>query len=170
MQPWQELDNQTEDVVWNRFDDVFNFRPSISATQWPGIDEPTPSVTYSIEILSDSGIDQNEFQRLANDLHHKLLGAFRSCTSATERLYALDWQHTCYWFYPHANIEVDNPVAWNISIWPNADYYIFLKEDFTIGTFAHPWEDTICVIGQPFINAVERDLPQCFREVRRDGR
>jgi len=60
-------------------------------------------------------------------------------------LYALDWQHPCYWLYPHASFDADDEDAWLVPVLPNGDYYIFLAEDFSFGSFGHPWEMTITI-------------------------
>jgi Protein of unknown function (DUF2716) len=43
---------------------------------------------------------------------------------------------------------------------PNGDYYIFLTEDLTQGTFGHPWEQTFCVFGRDLVGALGRQLAE----------
>jgi hypothetical protein len=43
---------------------------------------------------------------------------------------------------------------WPVPVFPHGDYYIFLEEGMTMGTFGHPWEKTLCVFGQDLIDAL----------------
>ncbi len=144
METWIELTEPEEHAVWDRFYRDFVFQPSVNSEDWPGIHEPAPSNTYAIpESYTEDHLD---------DLHAQVLGAFRACTQPEERLYALDWQHPCFWFQPHSSLkrldgkrEAWPPILpsgdlWRIPILPDGDYYIFLAEDFRFGIFGHPWE------------------------------
>ncbi|MFB4279141.1 DUF2716 domain-containing protein [Nonomuraea sp. MTCD27] len=41
-------------------------------------------------------------------------------------------------------------------MFPNGDYYVFLSEDRTNGTFGHPWEQTLCIFGTSLIPELAR--------------
>jgi hypothetical protein len=43
---------------------------------------------------------------------------------------------------------------WPVEIFPDGDYYVFLSEDMTVGTFGHPWEQTLCVFGDPLLSTL----------------
>ena len=167
MDVWEALTEAEENEVWRRFRDQFAFRPSTSRREWPGIREPRPSVTYSI-----SGVygDEGRYVALEADLNAKVLAAFRRCVPPEGRLYALDWQHQGYWFYPHAPNEAANDNAWSVPVLPNGDYYIFLAEDFSFGLFGHPWEQTLCMFGQRLLDAVGAAKPVLFNVVLRQNR
>jgi uncharacterized protein DUF2716 len=165
---WLELQEKEYDVVWDRFYDQFSFRPSTKPEDWPGIREPMPSVTYSI-----AGIygDPIRFLALLQDLNLNALRAFREVLRPDQRLYALEWQSTSYWFFPHQEFSAEIAESWLIPPLPNGDYYIFLEQDFGFGWFGHPWEKTICVFGEPLLSSVERFRPRIFaKAVRRDGK
>lgn len=66
-----------------------------------------------------------------------------------------------------SEVERSDLSDWPISVIPDGDHHIFLAEDFSFGTFGHPWEQTICVFGQQLIDAVELNKPSYFEEVRR---
>lgn len=166
---WQNLDAEVfgeEDTrVWDRFYSEFQFRPG----EQPAIAEPIPSVTFSVS--AGYGQDDETFRALISDLETKTCAAFRECTLPGQRMYALDWQHEGFWFYPHVPFSEGDPASWRIPVFPDGDYYIFLSEDFRFGTFGHPWEETICVFGQDLLNAFERNPPKLFGNVVRvDGR
>jgi Protein of unknown function (DUF2716) len=101
---------------------------------------------------------------IVDDFYENALKAFGEVSSFDRRIYALDWQHTCFWFYP----QLGQP--WYIGL-PDGDYSIFLAEDFSYGYFGHPWEATICIFGQPLLEAFQKNPPQLFSKIlRRDGK
>lgn len=178
---WQKLEptlfGPIYTEVWDRFYEQFQFRASIKAADWPGIVEPIPSVTYSVQNAFGSGSNEI-FYSLFYETNEKFRKAFRACTRQNEKIYALDWHHEAFWFYPHGEMESNtasvadeyerrNFDAWKIPVFPDGDYYIFLAEDFRFGTFGHPWEQTICVFGQQLIDAIELDKPSFFTEIQR---
>jgi len=165
---WEILTETEMDTAWDRFYAEFNFRPSGHPQDWPSIKEPTPSATYSIS--SFYGAMSNP-RVLEKDLNVKTLEALRICVEPERRLYALDWQHNCYWLYPHRRFDAHRSRAWKVPVLPNGDYYIFIAEDFSFGLFGHPWEQTICVFGQALLNALAQNMPLHFaKPVRRDGK
>ena len=48
---WKELSRHRYDKVWDSFDQEFQFRPSVSAKDWPTFREPAPSITWDISDL-----------------------------------------------------------------------------------------------------------------------
>ncbi len=161
MESWQDLDAEvfggTHNIVWDKFYAEFQFNPG----RQPAIVEPAPSITYKI---SQAFALNREAQRtLITDLSQKSLAAFQRCTGASQRLYALDWQHEGYWFYPHG----DHTDRWLVPVFPDGDYYIFLAEDFSFGTFGHPWEESLCIFGRPLLDAFAQDPPLLFHDIIR---
>jgi len=165
---WLELAEKEYDPVWDRFDDQFSFRPSVDPKDWPSISEPALSVTYSI--AAAYGRDPISFLSIERDLNLKALRAFRALVGVSERLYALDWHHTCYWFFPHQEFRGEISESWLVPTLPNGDYYIFLSEDFSFCWFGHPWEKTICICGGRLMAELEHSPPKLFEKaIRRDG-
>jgi hypothetical protein len=165
---WEILTEAEMDTAWDRFYAEFNFRPSVHPQDWPGIKEPTPSTTYSISSFYRA---MSNPRVLENDLNVKTLEALQKCVEPERRLYALDWQHNCYWLYPHRTFDAHRSGAWKVPVLPNGDYYIFLAEDFSFGLFGHPWEQTICVFGQVLLDALAQDMPLLFaKPIRKDGK
>jgi hypothetical protein len=164
---WEPLVKSEENTVWDLFYEQFHFKPSVKAQDWPGIKEPTPSVTYDISHV---------FPELAaatakeSDLNMEVLTLFRQSVLPGERLYALDWQHPCYWFNPYGQFEFSEVYEGMIPVFPDGDYSIFLADDFRFGTFGHPWEQTICVFGETLLKLIERDRPRMLgRVIRRNA-
>lgn len=156
VQAWEPLSRAEYDAVWDRFYREFAFRPSVEAASFPGISEPAPSITWTLQHAPWTEAGEDE-------LHHGFLAAFRACTVAEEAIYALDWQHPCYWLRPHVPFE-----EWAVPVLPNGDYSIFLSRDFTWGVFGHPWEWTVCGFGKRLLAALAAaDLPHMLAGVVR---
>ncbi|MGW2202046.1 DUF2716 domain-containing protein [Streptomyces sp. NPDC001774] len=150
--------------VWDRFYEDFNFRPSMSSFSWPAIKEPVASATWSLTALDhDPGCER--LDRLVAVVEQGLA----SCVDPQGTLLALDWQHTSYRFAPH---EVGGPgqPAWPLSPYPDGDYYIYLSEDFSYGSFGHPWEETLCLFGEELLDAVSAEVDKVLGSaIRRSG-
>jgi len=132
---WSELEN--DDLVWNKFYEIYKFRPSTSAVDWPGIIEPRPSRTFNIQHIYGPDFDRLTYE----------LSVFYS---------------ECF-----ANVI---PKGQSMTALPNGDYYIFLTEDLSGGFFGHPWEQTICVMGETFVEQLNNAPSDVFSNlVRIDG-
>ena len=136
------------------------FNPSVHAGDFPGFKEPSPSITYSIANIYE---DQNTYEQLDENLHNKLLNAFKKITPIDGYLYVLDWQHQCYKFYPHKMTSGTSSKEWSLPILPNGDYYLFLDKNFRYGTLGHPWEMTMCIFGEKLLTAMHSEKPKLFR-------
>lgn len=152
MEGWTPLTEVEYDAVWDRFYDHFAFRPSVSAADWPSIREPTPSITFRFSY--DDAREDETYESW-------VLTRLRESTDPDSSIYALDWQHESFWFNPHQANDFEIPP------FPDGDYYIFLTQDFSAGLFGHPWEQTICVFGDCFIDAARENLPKLLSTVHR---
>ncbi|MFI8651481.1 DUF2716 domain-containing protein [Bacillus velezensis] len=94
----------------------------------------------------------------------QILKALQSCPLKQEFIYALDWQHECYLFNPHAPIDKDEFGEWLVSVIPNGDYCFFIHQDFQWGLLGDPRQQTITVFGSPLIRAIERNAPVLFQK------
>ncbi|MFF3440203.1 DUF2716 domain-containing protein [Streptosporangium sp. NPDC002721] len=147
--PVKELFKDPEyDALWNRLDEELGFRPS--TTTFPGIAEPSPSVTWSLKAFRAS---QESDEKLQGIIERGLL----ACVPSGEVLYWLDWQHIGYRFDPGRVGRAGQPL-WPGDVHPNGDYYFYLTADLRMGTFGHPWERTLCVFGTELLARVERPL------------
>ncbi|THA61528.1 DUF2716 domain-containing protein [Streptomyces sp. A0642] len=151
--------------VWDRFYDEFTFRPSTGSLKWPAIKEPVASVTWSLAVLDDDP-ECERLDRLVEVVEQGL----KSCMGPSGTLLALDWQHTSYRFDP---LGVGGPgqPAWPLSPYPDGDYYVYLSEDFRMGSFGHPWETSLCLFGQEFLDAASAEVEKLLGQpIRRSGR
>lgn len=151
--------------VWDRFREVFAFRPSMSSLEWPAIKEPVASVAWSLSALDDDPCDER-LDRLVAVVEQGL----SSCVGPTDTLLALDWQHTSYRFAPQKVGGPGRP-AWPLSPYPDGDYCVFLSEDFSFGSFGHPWEHSLCLFGEELLDATSTEVGEVLGSPsRRSGR
>jgi hypothetical protein len=99
-----------------------------------------------------------------------LLDALRAWVPPDEPVLALDWQHASYEFYPHRFAEPRDPTGWRVPALPAGDYYLFVTPDHRLGSLGHPWEQTLCVFGDGFLDSYTAATPLGDeRIVRRRG-
>jgi len=171
---WVEIEDQSS--IWNKFNKLYDFTPSIFEKDWPGIEEPVPSATFKIDHYFpeyeskehyDSEMDKGNWPSEAFiELGNFYKQSFQKIMNKGDKVVALDWQHTCYRFDPWSEFD-----HWEILPIPNGDYYIFLTPDLRCGFFGHPWERTVCVMGESFVKQLP-DAPAKFTKfpIRVNGR
>lgn len=139
--------------TWNVFDETFKFRPSVSGP-FPAISEPERSITFRIR----EQFDENHL----DEFRETIFGAFSVVVGDAEEIYYLDWQHECY------GIHINGETTW-VSGYPDGDYSILLSKDMKIGTFGHPWEQSICLFGDLFVEEVLKKRPYILEAAIRNN-
>ena len=165
---WAKFKPDEYDQLWTAFDSGFSFRAGVNSDKWPGIREPSPSVTIDLSPIFE--MSDARFVAAASLVDQMALYAFTTVLPPDRRLAVLDWQHPGYWLWPHAfalTLASPNPAAWRVPVFPNGDYYIFATEDLASGTFGHPWEQTLCIYGEGLIAALAESLAQWLPIKRR---
>ena len=140
------LDDAEYESIWGEFYRRFKFKPNYDERRVPAINEPKPSIVYSFA----HEYDDNQIDEL-NSYFKEL---FSDYVGSDEFVYALDWQHSCYKFTPHEDFS-DLPIG----IFPDGDYFIFLGPNMKFGTFGHPWQNSLCIFGEEFVNAIMARRP-----------
>lgn len=164
-EPVTELLEAEYQSVWDRFYAEFAFRPSVNPAKWPAIKEPANSVTWSLASL-DEDPGYVRLDRLVAAVEQGLT----ACVEPEARLYALDWQHISFTFAPH-RVGGHGREPWPLSPYPDGDYYVYLSEDFRLGCFGHPWESSVCLFGQEFLEMVAAEVEDVLGPpLRRGGR
>lgn len=138
------------DEIWVRFYEEFAFRPDMR--EFPGITEPAHSATWHVDDLGDARLEA------LPDIVHRGL---RASVVDGEELYWLDWHHAGYRFDP-ARVDGAGP-RWPGAVFPDGDYHIYLTRDLRLGTFGHPWEETICVFGD-LLTRIDAELTAALGE------
>ncbi|WP_064257441.1 DUF2716 domain-containing protein [Rhodococcus sp. HS-D2] len=162
---WTILGEKHRSQYWDRFTDRFGFRPGTSEATWPAIAEPAPSITFDLTAPADiEGAWSSRFDAV----NAEALRCFVTEFAGDPTFVVLDWQHTCYRL--DAAVHASTPdTEWRVPVYPNGDYYIFLREDLSEGTFGHPWEQTLCVFGERLLASLGRTLATWLPITRIDG-
>ncbi|MEI4800845.1 DUF2716 domain-containing protein [Bacillus sp. FJAT-51639] len=167
MKNWIELSNKEYEIIWDRIYKEFKFKPSVS--QFPSFNVPSPFITYDISKYLNWSGNLNEYDDIYNDLEEKALLAFQEVTQKNEYIYALDWQHDCYWVNPYLEFTKDEFGEWTIPIFPNGDYYLFIHKNLEWAYLGNPWESTITVFGVELLQAFDKHKPRMFNTILRKG-
>ncbi len=156
------FDDFDHHVVWDRFTLALGFSPSARA--FPGIAEPVGSATWDLAAVA--GVEgEGGRERLEAIVERGL----RSSVRGDEPLYWLDWNHAGCRFDPQRVGGPGQP-PWPGSAYPDGDYYIHTTSDVRLGTFGHPFEQSLCVFGVELLAQVEEELTALLgRVLRRDG-
>ncbi|AXY09311.1 MULTISPECIES: DUF2716 domain-containing protein [Bacillus] len=163
MKNWMEFTDKEDDRIWNKLYSELEFSPSVST--FPSFKVPSPFITYNISHYFGESVDLDVY----DDLEDKALQVFKENTASNEYIMALDWQHECYWVNPHLEFERNEFDEWIIPIFPNGDYYFFIQKDFNWGYLGHPWEKSITIFGKGLIESFERNKPEMFQNILRQG-
>jgi hypothetical protein len=160
---WGQLVDR--DRNWDRFSAKFGFQPGVNESAWPAIDEPIPSMTFDLTAPVDvEGAWQSRFDAV----NAEALRCFVSEFTEDPTFVVLDWQHPGYRF--NAAIHAATRDAeWRVPVFPDGDYYIFMREDLSEGTFGHPWERTLCVFGERLVGSLGRTLATWLPVIRLNG-
>lgn len=119
---------------------------------------PTPSRTWQGHSLAL----HREQLELEAEFAGKLLIAFRRCTRAGERLWAIDWQHQWYYLDPHTATVASRVFP----ALPDGDSYNTVASDFRFGVIMG-WRETgpVTLFGAELLAAFAAELPQEFLKV-----
>src|SRR5437870_732528 len=143
MTNFRRLNKDEYDKVWDKFYDLFHFKPSIN--DFPAIKTDRPQLKFDIKNCFSKDYPLDKLEKYA-------LNLFAAVSEPGDRLYALDWQHDCYDFDPREQMDRGQFDGWVVPILPIGDYYIFLTKDFNNVWFGHPWEQTITLIGEDIVS------------------
>lgn len=167
MKNWIELSTVEYKEVWDKIYGDFQFEPSMS--DFPSFVVPNSFITYDVSLYLNGSVDVDIYEEAYNDLEKKSLLVFQELTQRNEYMYALDWQHSCYWINPRLEFPKSEFDEWTVPIFPDGDYYFFIQKNFEWGLLGHPWERTITIFGEKLIRAFVEDQPIMFQEIVRPG-
>lgn len=165
------FDDRDHDALCDEFKARFAFKPS--HTYYPAIEEPPDSVTWHVGDVTDT----RHTYRLRRDLpdDHRVARlqdiverGLRVHVRPGEQLYSVDWWHKGYRFDP-ARVGAPGQPTWPGTACWEGDYYMLLTRDLRMGTFWHPWEESLCVFGTELLAEVEDDLTAVLGTVMRRG-
>ncbi len=142
--------------MWDQFNERFDFRPDYYERVRPAIIEPAPSIVFDLDVEWSE-----EFVAMVSAAFRH---AFESLIPAGDHLYFLDWQHPAYRYEPHADNDSPLPA---LPVLPDGDYYIFVSQDFSFGTFGHPWQQSLLVFGEALLAALAQGPALPMDQLRR---
>ena len=161
---WTELGRAGYDDAWARFEGRFGFRAGVTADAWPAIREPVPSLTFDLSVISDGAPRGAAYDAI----NAEALRAFVWALPDQDELLVLDWQHPSYRFRPAAQ-ALTWKADWKVPVFPDGDYFAFVTDDLSQGTFGHPWERTLSVIGDRLCSSLGASLSTWLPTKRRNG-
>jgi hypothetical protein len=161
---WSVLSDIERAESWATFAREFGeLRPGMDPSDWPAIVEPSPSVTF------DLGRGGRSIAARIDAVNAEALRCFVEEFEDDTRWVVLDWHHDGYRL--DAAVHASAPDAeWRVPVFPNGDYYTFVRPDFSEGTFGHPWEQTLCVFGPRLVETLGRTLSTWLPVKRINGR
>jgi hypothetical protein len=165
---FRQLSKEERTEVWDRFHLKFGFDRS-AGLRSPVINDPVPSITFDLGVLAE-GL---ELATAVDAIEAEALRCFVTALFDVETLLVLDWQHPAFEFRPKVealDTQPKDPVNGYPGVYPDGDYYAYLTPDFSEGTFGHPWEPSLCVIGPRMIDSPGRSLSTWLPVKRIDGR
>lgn len=117
-----------------------------------------PAHCRSWDVAAIAASDE-EYLSLESELNLRILDAIRECTTQSETVFAIDWQHTWFRFKPHEMQTDGNPYDWAVAILPELNVNFFTPEDFRFGVFATPETNIILIYGKSLLDAVATNPP-----------
>lgn len=162
-QGWSALGDEDRSAYWSTFKDTFGFCAGTTSESWPAIREPTPSVTFDLANPAGPG-----WAARLDAINAEALRCFITEFDDDPTFVVLDWQHDGY-LLDAAAFATAHDSEWRVPVYPNGDYYIFLRTDFTAGTFGHPWEQTLCIFGERLVASLGQTLATWLPRKRIDG-
>lgn len=165
------FDDRDHDALCDEFKSLFAFNPSY--TYYPAIDEPSDSVTWHVGDVTDTRHTYRLRRDLPDDhqvarLQDVIERGLRAHVRPGEQLYSVSWWHQGYRFDP-ARVGGPGQPTWPGAACWEGEYYKLLTRDLRMGTFWHPWEESLCVFGAELLTEVEDDLTAILGTVMRRG-
>ncbi|MGW6723475.1 DUF2716 domain-containing protein [Streptomyces sp. NPDC054995] len=165
------LDDPDHQALCEAFEADFSFKPSY--TYYPAIEEPPDSVTWHVGDVTDTRHTYGLMRDLPGDhrvarLQDIVERGLRARVRPGEQLYSVSWWHQGYRFDP-ARVGGSGRPAWPGAACWEGEYYKLLTRDLRMGTFWHPWEESLCVFGAELLAEVEDELAATLGTVMRRG-
>ena len=161
---WTVLDDQQ--LLWERFTDAFGFRPGGREPTRPVIAEPAPSITVDLTVPDDRvGV----WRSRVDAVNAEALRCFVTEFAEDPMWVVLVRQDFCYRLDAAVHAATRHP-DWRVSAYPQRDYSIFLREDFSDGIVGQPWEQSLCVFGERLVGSLGQTLATWLPVIRIDGR
>lgn len=143
---WEIIEKPEYTALWDRFEATFSFNPTAWRDRQPVIEEPKGSITFDLEGASGTWA--------VHAINALVVWALAQVEVDEDRpLFVIDWQHPAYRFWPRRSVLYgqEGPFPFQVFPFPDGDYYAFITDDMSEGTFGHPWEPSLCVFGDTLV-------------------
>lgn len=131
---------------------------------WPASREPRPSLTLDLSAIADGPRRGSAYDAI----NAEALRCFVWALEDVDELVVLDWQHPAYRFRPSVQALIWR-AEWAVPVYPDGDYFAFMTPDYAEGTFGHPWEQSLCIMGTRLVETLGQSLGRWLPVLRRDG-
>jgi hypothetical protein len=165
---WVEIPDVENEELWATFTTRFAFRRSVSPDEGPAIQEPVPSVTWSLSGVREVyATDAQQFRAVERRSREQLIQVLLGI-GLKAPMYALELNHAGYAFDPsvvsHRSVD-----KWPVPLIPIHNYSLFVDPALSLGLFGQPWEGSICVFGDLLVERLARNPLACFGDVIRSS-
>jgi hypothetical protein len=148
---WRQMVRVQEDAIWEKYRNQF-------APKNGPMETPHQSITWDISTAYLN--DAHGLRALEDDFAGKVLEVLQQSTRPGEELYALDWQHRCYFFDPRYGVANADKQYWAVPFVPTYDPYVFLASDFRFGIISDWHLKTMCIFGQELLDGFQKAAPK----------
>ncbi len=124
---WHCLSEEETGHLWRRVNRAVKWKPY---SAFASIKPPKPFQVFNV---SQGFNDEKGNISFLEDAEMQILKAFQSCTLEQEFMYALDWQHECYLFNPHAPIDKDEFGEWLVPVIPKRRLLLLYSSGLSVG-------------------------------------
>lgn len=166
---WQSLKKSERRAADRMFRQQFSFWDNRDRSGGRTIIEPQNSVTYKFKSMGDFMSEIYKARTL--ELCKDYVEFFKSVIAEDDFVVVYDPHHPSYKFWPHREFNFENELDWPIAPLPNGDYNAFFPSNFKSCLYGYPWEPSVCVIGNRFIEGIRKRKPRGLGAIiRRSGR
>lgn len=158
------IDNTKEyDEIWGKIYEKLKFSPSCSY-RGHSLNVPLPfQISGNYSVYGIENMTDEQYDLLADTIRE----IFIKITKNSQKMYALDWQHSAFIYNPRnlseqkscrvedERYEGGGYSAFFPDFFPDGDYYFFIEENFEFGYLGHPWRQEIWIFGESLIKEIE---------------
>lgn len=141
------LFNEEYDHIWDQVYEKLSFEPSIH----PWVTAFELDMPHRVYRLPEFVWDEEQ----------EALVEYLMAAAISEEIYALDWQHPAYAYWPgelHHMEWYDKALKANMyfpTYYPNGDYYFFVAKDLSFGWLGHPWQKKLTLFGEKMLHLLD---------------
>lgn len=158
---WGILDRERSVAIMEAFYDNFQFQQIPSSPR--AIVEPTPSAAW---IYQHAGcINYNSVHAVELSCNESICAVFRLLQISGE-IVAVTFEKSVHTIMVEELIHLTD-FDWSVSVVPIYEFGLLAASDFSWGIFANPAERSVCVFGEPLVQAITASPLPCMTRLIR---